>query len=361
MGMPAGVRGGGGRRRFTYQEEEPACRTGAGPPSRPLVCDELAGSPDAGRLGGPTRAVNDLPAPLCTLLVGFQVRPLGPDVARGWNGFHGRCATPRVPLPAMEPQPSDRTRSISLVGLLHGAVVAAATLELTETGGRARVQVIVDPGRRGRGIGSALLASLGATAVGRRAVRLAGQLDENDVKSLEWARRHGFAVRAHLAEMVLSLDDGEPRAGRLDRLAVTVLEQGTQTWPEDLQAAAGLTGSPDPDPLGALPAVLPRLLHPPLAVVVREPGGACVGFSVVLRASGHVGVEQMAAVEPAWASRGLDLELRQWVLRAARAVGLARLYVTPPAVGRAAEACAALGFRRLGGRLVVERRPGSPR
>lgn len=72
--------------------------------------------------------------------------------------------------------------------------------------GCASVQVTVDAGHRGMGVGSALYAALEAFVAEHRPRGLVATVHDNEPASLSWAERRGFAVRHHFFESVQQLD-----------------------------------------------------------------------------------------------------------------------------------------------------------
>jgi ribosomal protein S18 acetylase RimI-like enzyme len=70
--------------------------------------------------------------------------------------------------------------------------------------------VIVDPARRGQGIGSMLWDATFAFAQGCGGTLLGADVRDNDPASLHWAEKRGFATRFHLFESTIDLKTFDP-------------------------------------------------------------------------------------------------------------------------------------------------------
>ena len=92
------------------------------------------------------------------------------------------------------------------------AGVAIVLVGWHEPPGVARTEVDVAPERRGRGVGSALLAAVGGWARERGFSELMSPVNEEDSASLAWAERRGFREVGRNSLLVLDLEGVEAPA-----------------------------------------------------------------------------------------------------------------------------------------------------
>lgn len=254
------------------------------------------------------------------------------------------------------------------VGLAQAAVSPYAPAD------RLAAVVVVDPARRRRGHGSALLAALEDEAR-RRGVRgLVGTVVEDARPARAWVEARGFRRFAVRIDSVLDLAGFDP--GRWTSVRARVKADGVTfagmegageaAWRELLALFRSLLAD-TPDMRGLPPWTEERcravLRDNPVArpgwIVVARHGGEAIGLAV-----GHVlgdGVyAYFTGVRRGWRGRGIGLALKLALIDAARAQGVATMRATNlDRNGPIWRVNDALGFRRLLG-TIEYRKPLSP-
>lgn len=175
----------------------------------------------AASLSGMNAEVRDVEVP------GVEVRDLVdedlPDVVRLWTQTHPHLVLQTEDrLRHLAAVVSPQARRVQRVAVSGGRVVGYASARLnleTSEPGQGHLTVLVDPGHRRRGIGSALLAGAHAHLLAVGATTLHSRTGD-EAGSVAFARRHGFTVT---------------RQERFQRADLTVLE----TLP-------GVTAAPPP-------------------------------------------------------------------------------------------------------------------
>jgi mycothiol synthase len=155
-----------------------------------------------------------------------------------------------------------------------------------------RIRVLaVMPSRRGRGVGSALLAACEAAvkATGQTVLRtldqpgnyLAPGIDERNTETIAWLEKRGFAKSGEPRSNVLIDVRGNPKvsARRVEALTAAVAERGYEARrarPDETELLAAVTTEFG----GAWPFELARALeHSPVGVHVALKDGAYCGFA----------------------------------------------------------------------------------
>lgn len=117
--------------------------------------------------------------------------------------------------------PKDRP-AIHLVAEADGRVVGYAFAYNASWIGPDRMwtSIVVDPGHRHRGIGSALAEALAPFFEEHRPAKLSADVNDNDDVSIAWAERRGFAVTHHFFDSVLRLAEFDPTcfAGHVEQV-----------------------------------------------------------------------------------------------------------------------------------------------
>jgi GNAT superfamily N-acetyltransferase len=139
---------------------------------------------------------------------------------RVWNAI-----TPDEPSdPEQQRERRERDpRRLYLVAELDGEVVGCGFAGPSQSEGRGFLSPRVLPGVRRRGVGSALLAELGAHVTGLGLVTASGHVDGDDHGSLAFARRFGFEEVDRQVEQVKRVGAREPEPDLPVGVTVTTL------------------------------------------------------------------------------------------------------------------------------------------
>jgi len=241
---------------------------------------------------------------------------------------------------------------------------------------RFRMDMIVAPEQRRRGIGGRLLSLLAGSAEAAGAATLQARTESDHLEVLAFLSRRGFAETMRMHRLILDVADAtlQPFAGIERRLAaegivLTTLEDeqhriGDARWHRLCSAHhAAREGWPDPDPdpdagPPRLPAVAEfrrryeeyaRLLPEPEPCILAVQGEEVVGFTCPIG----------TGVRPALRGRGIATALKARVIAESRERGLTTLYSATgnPAMLKVNER---LGYRRTSTEVRLVRRLQEP-
>jgi GNAT superfamily N-acetyltransferase len=212
----------------------------------------------------------------------------------------------------------------------------------TVSGGKHRFDVIVDEGHRRRGLGTHLLHSVIAKAMGRGATTLQARAYLSSETALAFLDRRGFVetmrMRGFVVDPCLLEEDSlltwsERARDAGVRIALVSAEDAdpSEFWQElHTVHEASRDGWPDPDPGGPPDPFdlddLRRMCWPPgqspLAFFVARHGSRLVGYSVLrYRRSSREAQFASTAVTPSFRGRGIATALRAHCLMLARRDG----------------------------------------
>lgn len=215
------------------------------------------------------------------------------------------------------------------------AGVAVAVLGWHSPPGVARFELDVRPERRGRGVGSALLAAVEAWSGTRGCFELLGEVREGDPTSLAWAERRGFREVGRNSRLVLDLEEAEmPEVAAPDGIAIT-------SWAERpdlirgihavaLEAYADVPGEEEVEPASFedwLSADMQGVSDRPEATFLALSGDEVVGYAKLALSSArpNVVMHDMTGVRRAWRGRGIASALKRAQIAWAKATGFERL------------------------------------
>lgn len=304
----------------------------------------------------------------------MRIAPFGPGDAAAWLPLLN--LTRRVPLTDAEFAAREALRPVGdillrVIGWALGEPVAIGQLAvaLYSPADYVGLLLCIAPGRRGIGLGTAMLEHLEAAAVERGFSGLTATLPEDAQDDLAWIARRGFTRSALRFDSLLDLwslppaaMEGAPPPGlRLHDMSGA--KEADWTEIADLFATL-LADAPDMEGLPAwerarCEAVLRRSPGARAAwVVVARAGARPVGLTV-----GHAMGEEIysffTGVVPDLRGTGLGRALKLRLIGAARADGIARMRTTNlDANAPALRLNAALGFRRVPGNVELRKRIG---
>jgi GNAT superfamily N-acetyltransferase len=248
-----------------------------------------------------------------------------------------------------------------------GRIAAIATMRDSEmTTGAAEVRLVVDRGRRGRGVGRTLAAAVEEQLRSTAGAAVITFVRDDDTGSRAWAERRGFAVFDHTFE---------------SRLDLTRFDAAPHRWAVERAAEAGLAIEPCQDGerlhelvVALLPDVPAAALSTPsraefqrtvvdragtFSLVARD-GETLVGLAIVVRSGTDGAWNWLTGVRPAYRGHGLARALKVAAAEEARRRGRRWLGAQNNAVNAPMLAVNdALGFRREAAGLLWLRRGGA--
>jgi GNAT superfamily N-acetyltransferase len=194
----------------------------------------------------------------------------------------------------------------------------------------APAHLVVVPGLRRRGIGSALLAELGRRASEAGRPELEGEVVESDVESRTYLERRGYRVVGGEKAVALDLMALEPEPAQVQPgVEIVALadrpELAEALFAVGIEAAADIPGSPGDmsfEQWRAIELDRPTRRRDLLFVAVVD--GKPVGY-VSMDDSGRDGYNGLTAVRRAWRRRGIATALKQTQIAAAKLAGFERL------------------------------------
>lgn len=233
---------------------------------------------------------------------------------------------------------------LRLAGVEEGTVVGLGLLMRPPSAapGWLKAVVIVDPGRRGSGLGEQLWQVLLTSPTGAGASMLTADVRDNDPTSRAWAEARGFAFWAHRFQSFLDVDgfDADPFASLIADVEASGIRLCTVAdiadQPDvldsyfDLYRRAVMT-TPDNDQ-GVEPTreefdrfYLDPSQHPPEASQLALDGDRVVAMSTIqLRRPGFV-YTSMSGVDPDYRGRHLATAVKVRSVAASQALGATRM------------------------------------
>ena len=233
--------------------------------------------------------------------------------------------------------------------------------------GRIRIRVLVEPARRGRGIGGALYDALLARALEAGATELVTEAADDDAAARRFLARRGFAEYHRRIESRLALADVDPariargiealtdaffpagvRIATYRQLLLAVPDAARRLYDLDALLWAdvpfGLTGSvPTFEQYQALELADPDFL--PQATFVALDGDRWIGLGALMNGPGFL-LNSMTGVAREWRGRGLARWLKLHTIRWALERGAPELRTFNDAVNDAILGLnRSLGFR----------------
>jgi GNAT superfamily N-acetyltransferase len=141
-----------------------------------------------------------------------EVRQIGRDELADWVELAQRCGARPGSLEAYVDWARQAAETQWFVGSLDSIDSAAgiSVLGWHAPPGVARIELNVTPEARGRGLGSKLLAEIGAWSRERGYTELLGAVSEEDPESFAWAERRGFREVGRNSMLALDLAGVEP-------------------------------------------------------------------------------------------------------------------------------------------------------
>jgi GNAT superfamily N-acetyltransferase len=217
---------------------------------------------------------------------------------------------------------------------LDGVVAGSGIGRLSSVTGCLYAIPRVVPEARRRGVGTALYATLSdhARVVGRDA--LVARVREDDVDSLEFARKRGFREISRELPVVLDLEDAavdspEPPPGveiasladhpELEQSAYEVDVEATPDIPTEGELRAAETFGRWRGFVLEAPSSLPD------AMFVAIAAGTVVGYAQLIRVTDDVAENGLTAVRRAWRGRGIATALKRAQIEWAKAAGFKRI------------------------------------
>ena len=221
------------------------------------------------------------------------------------------------------------------VAELEGELAGGAHVRVATYTDKPHCKVYVLAGRRGRGVGQALLDAVDAWCIDRGATALTSWIADDDPESVAWAERRGFEERWRERFVQLDLDTYTPRPVNPPPGVEIV------TWAERPELARGmyevaLEASPD-IPGGEHDQVEPFedwLVHDmqgsgdlPEATFVAVAGGEVVGYAKfsLTGAQPRTAHHDLTGVKRAWRGRGVARALKATQIAWAQANGYEEL------------------------------------
>jgi mycothiol synthase len=267
----------------------------------------------------------------------LDVREIGERELPGWvelrRSFEERTATVEDYLDWKRQADHATWFTAALDGADAGVAVAVLGWHSPPT--VARLELNVLPERRNRGVGSALLGSVGRWSGARGCTELIGSVREEDTESLAWAERRGFEEIGRNSLLALDLattiaPEVDPPAGiaivtwaERPELARAIYEVACEAYPDvpgddegemapfERWLAADMQGSGDR----------------PEATFVALAGDDVVGYAKfsISNARPGVAMHDMTGVKRAWRGRGIAGALKRAEIAWAKANGFTRL------------------------------------
>jgi GNAT superfamily N-acetyltransferase len=267
----------------------------------------------------------------------LDVREIGERELPGWvelrRSFEERTATVEDYLDWKRQADEATWFTAALDGADAGVAVAVLGWHSPPT--VARLELNVLPERRNRGVGSALLRSVGRWSSARGCSELIGSVREEDTESLAWAGRRGFEEIGRNSLLALDLTTTTaPEVAAPAGIAIV-------TWadrPELARAIYEVASEAYPDVPGDdegemapferwLSADMQGSGDRPEATFVALAGDDVVGYAKfsISNARPGVAMHDMTGVKRAWRGRGIAGALKRAEIAWAKANGFTRL------------------------------------
>jgi mycothiol synthase len=266
-----------------------------------------------------------------------EVREVGEDGLSAWVELRALCNPEPTSVEAYLDWKRQAEDALWFAASLEGddSGVAVAVLGWHSPPGVARFELDVRPERRGRGVGSALLAAVGAWSRAGGRSELLGAVRENDPASLEWAESRGFREVGRNSMLVLDLARAElPEVAPPQGIEIT-------TWAERPDLVRGMyvvAREAYPDVPGEdesemasfedwLSADMQGESDRPEATFVALADSEVVGYAKLALSSARptVVMHDMTGVRRAWRGRGIAGALKRAEIAWAKTNGYTRL------------------------------------
>lgn len=195
----------------------------------------------------------------------------------------------------------------------------------------ADAQLLVVPEARGRGVGSAILAYIGASARAAGKNKLQGEVRETDRESRAFFERRGYRVVGGEQAVVLDLAGaGAPVPSPPPGIQIVLLQERPELaeglFPIGLEASEDIPGTQ-----GTLTFELwrwfelDRPTRDPSLFFVALAGDEPVGYAAIERVFGRDAYHGLTAVRRGWRRRGVATALKQAQIAALKERGFRRL------------------------------------
>lgn len=222
------------------------------------------------------------------------------------------------------------TLNTFLVARLHGEPAACGFVYTGIPAGHAEGHVVVVPGLRRRGIGSAMLAAAAAIAEAGEKEELEGETREVDTESRAYLERRGYRVVG--GEKWLSFDLDGVDAVTPDLPAdVTIVSRAERPDLTDalfevaVEGTADIPGFPGPTTYEQFRSIeIDRPTRKPELFFIALVGDEPVGYAT-LDDLGRDAYNGLTAVKRAWRRRGIATALKRTQIAAAKRAGFRRL------------------------------------
>jgi GNAT superfamily N-acetyltransferase len=266
-----------------------------------------------------------------------EVREVGEDGLSAWVELRALCNPEPTSVEAYLDWKRQAEDALWFAASLEGddSGVAVAVLGWHSPPGVARFELDVRPERRGNGVGSALLAAVGAWSHAGGGSELLGAVRENDPASLKWAESRGFREVGRNSMLVLDLARAElPEVAAPQGIEIT-------TWAERPDLVRGMYAvarEAYPDVPGEdeaemasfedwLSADMQGESDRPEATFVALADGEVVGYAKLALSSARptVVMHDMTGVRRAWRGRGIAGALKRAEIAWAKTNGYTRL------------------------------------
>ena len=243
-----------------------------------------------------------------------------------------RAADPARPAPRLENLRHNLASSETLVYLVasvDGDPVACGFVDPWPER-HAEAHLLVVPGARRRGIGSALLAELGTHALAAGKPELEGEVRESDTDALAYFERRGYRVVGGEQAVALELDGvelpaSEPPPGVEIVSRAQRPDVAEALYPISRECVADIPGVEEPPTYEQFRAYdLDRPTRIPELFFVALHDGEPIGYAS-MDAYGDEAQHGLTAVARAWRRRGVATALKHAQIRAAKEAGFRRL------------------------------------
>ena len=218
-----------------------------------------------------------------------------------------------------------RPGDLHLLAELDGELAGSGLVNRSDTG-NAHVAPRVLPGKRGRGVGTALLERLAAHAVEHCYARAGSHVAGDDERSIAFAERFGFEETRREVQQVLEVRAAEPR--EIQGVELVSIE----ARPELLEAAYPVAQQGYEDmPLDGLDISRETWLAEEATLAAGSfaalAGGQVVGYAGLLRWADDPGKAEhgLTVVRRDWRRRGLASALKEHQIEWAAANGVREL------------------------------------
>ena len=251
------------------------------------------------------------------------------------------------------------TESLWVLGYLDGEPAGTGVGRPSSLAGAHYAAVRVLPDRRGRGVGSALLAAIAEHARARGATELWGRIRADDEATLAFVERRGFREVGRERDVLLDLSkvpaaEAEPPSGIT---LVTFAERPDlipAVFAVDNEVSLDVPAHAVHEPMTYEDWARENLEGPgafPEGCVIALEGDEVVGYTALRRygAGSPQAENRLTAVRRPWRRRGIATALKRAQIEAARAAGIETIATTNDELN--------VGMRGVNERLGYEPKP----